>query len=309
MTAGIWFLSAALVLTGPDGDDSPGRRAANRFKVDLAQVTLIAEAEVAAEEAGVITKLKVREGSEVKDGDLLAQISDSKARAAKKVAEAEHRVALEEATNDISVRYAEAAADVAKYDYEAHRDANKVAPGSTPKAEMKKLELQWEKGKLETLKAQLEFDVAGLTAKAKEAAVESADDDIQRRQVRSRMDAMVIKVHRHEGEWVNPGDTILRTVRMDKVWVEGQLKFAEVSQMQVVDRPVTVTMPLTGNRTVEFTGKIVFVAPELKLGSYRVVAEVDNREERGAWLLLPGMDPQMTVDAGIAAEKPKKPLR
>lgn len=310
MSASLWFLSAALALTGPTDTDSPGRRAANRFEVEDVRVTLIDEITVAAQEAGLIDEITVREGSEVKEGDKIAQINDSKVRAAKKVAEAEHDVALAEATNDISVRYAKKAAQVAEYDYKAHETANRKSPGAVPEAELKKLLLTWHKGELEIDKAKLEYEVAGLTAKVKEAAVESADEDIRRRGVFSKIDAVVVDVYCHAGEWVNPGDKIVRIVRMNKLWVEGRLKISEVSQTQVVDRPVTVETTLTGNRRVEFKGKIVFVAPELESGGlYRVKAEVENQEENGTWQLLPGMSPVMTVDAGIAADKPKKPLR
>lgn len=311
MSASIWFLSALLVLSGPDGGESPGRRSSNQFQLEYTQVTLIDRINVAAQEAGLITDIAVREGSEIKAGDKIAQINDSKAQAAKKVAQAEHEVAQAEATNDISVRYADAAAQVAKYDYIAHDAANKKARGSTPEAEMKKLLLQWKKGELETEKAQLELDVAKLTAKAKEASVEAADDDIHRRRVFSPIDAVVVEVDKHAGEWVNPGDRIMRIVRMNKVRVEGSLPIALVSPTQVVDRPVTVETTISGNRTIQFTGKIVFVAPELDPSGkrYKVVAEVENREERGAWLLLPGMSPTVTVDAGIAADRPKTPRR
>jgi multidrug efflux pump subunit AcrA (membrane-fusion protein) len=309
MSASLWFLSAALALTGPDSD-SPGRQAANQFEVRYTEVTLIDERKVAAQEAGLITELTVREGSEIKVGDKIAQINDSKARAAKKVAQAEFEVAEAEATNDISVRYAAKAAEVAQYDYIAHAQANKKAKGSTPEAEMKKLLLQWHKGELETEKAQLELDIAKLTAKAKEAAVESADDDIHRRRVLATLDSMVMEVYAHEGEWVNPGDPIVRVVRMDKVKVEGSLIIDEVLPDQVIDRAVTVEMTLK-NKTEQFTGQIVFVAPEVDAGGkYRVIAEVENREKRpGVWWLLKGMRPQMKVDAGIAADKPKKPMR
>lgn len=312
MSASIWFLSAALALTGPDVGDSPGRRAANEFEVENARVTFIdgGEIEIAAEEGGLITELHVREGTEVKAGDKLAQINDSKSRVAKKVAEAELAVAMEEATNDISVRYADKAKDVALYDYKAHLKANEQAPGSTPLAEMMKLKLTWEKGVLEVDKAQLEFSVAKLTAKVKEASVEAADEDIRRRRVLSPYDAVVIEVVRHAGEWVNPGDRIMRIVRMKTVRVEGMLRIGDVSPTQVHDRPVTVVATLTGNRPVEFNGRIVFVAPELVAGDkYRVVAEVENREDRGAWLLLPGMKAEMKVDAGIAGDKPKAKRR
>lgn len=307
MSASIWFLSALLVLSGPDGGESPGRRSSSQFQLEYTQVTLIDRINVAAQEAGLLTEIAVREGAEIKAGDKIAQINDSKAQAAKKVAQAEHDVALAEAENDISVRYAAASAQVAEYDFRAHYDANRKAPGSTPEAEMKKLQLQWKKGVLETEKAQLELDVAKLTARAKEASVEAADDDIHRRRVISPIDAVVVEVDKHVGEWVNPGDRIMRIVRMNKVRVEGSLPIALVSPTQVVDRPVSVETTISGNRNVQFTGKIVFVAPELDPSGkyYRVVAEVENREERGAWLLLPGMSPIVTVDAGLAAEQPK----
>lgn len=311
MSASIWFLSAALALTGPDKGDSPGRRAANEFEVVDVMVEFIDEVDVAAEEPGVLTEINVQLGSEVKVGEKLAQINDSKSQVARKVAQAEYDVALAEATNDINVRYADKAKDVARFDFEAHLEANKQAPGSTPKAEMMKLKLTYEKGVLEVEKAQLEFDVAKLTAKVKEASVEVADDDIQRRQVTSRIEGVVIDVDRRAGEWVNPGDRIMRIVHMKKVKVEGSLPISDVSPTQVVDRPVTVIAKLTGNRTVELKGQIVFVAPELQPGGkYRVVAEVENREvQHGVWLLVPGMTPVMKVDAGIAVDKPKATRR
>jgi multidrug efflux pump subunit AcrA (membrane-fusion protein) len=308
MSASLWFLSAALVLTGPNSGDSPGRSAANEVHVDNCIVKFIDVVEVAAQEAGLLTEVSVREGSEVKRDDKLAQINDSKVQAAKKVAQAEHEVAMAEATNDISVRYASKAADVAKFDYIAHLRSEKKVKGSTPEAELKKLELTWQKGVLEIEKAQLELDVAKLTAKAKEAAVEAADDDIHRRKVTAQIDAMVVQVERRAGEWVNPGDMILRLVRMDKIRVQGTVRIEDVRPSQVIDHPVTVTATLTGRRTVELPGRIVFVAPELQHGKYLVFAEVENREERGAWVLLDGMNVEMKVDAGMA-EKAKTPRR
>jgi multidrug efflux pump subunit AcrA (membrane-fusion protein) len=310
MSASLWFLASLLALTGPDGDDSPGRKAANKVQFEYPLVTLIdqGEVDVAAQEAGLLTEITVQLGSEVKAGDKIAQINDSKAQAAKKVAEAEHEVALAEATNDISVRYAVAAAKVAEYDYRAHFEANKQAKRAVPDVELKKLWVTAEKGRLETEKAQLELDVAKLTAKAKEASVEAAEDDIHRRRVFSHIDAVVIEIDKHVGEWVNPGDRIMRIVRMNKVRVEGKLAIERVWPAQVYDRPVTVEITTGGNRPEQFQGRIVFVAPELDSSGkyYKVVAEVENREDRGTWSLMPGMRPTVTVDAGIAAEKAKK---
>lgn len=293
-------LVAALVLTGPEGGDSPGRRVSNQVEVRGCLVSAIDEVPVAAEEAGVVTEVLVREGAEVREGDKLAQISDSKARAAKKVAEAEQQVAEAEAKSDVSIRYAKAAWKVAEYDYRKHVDAEKTTPGVTPMAELKKLKLQADKAYLEIEKAQLEKDVAELTAGSKAASVEAADDDIERRQVLARIAGMVVDVKRHKGEWVNPGDTVVRLLRMDKLRVDGQLTLDEVSPESVFGRPVTVTAELTGGREVKLPGKIVFVDPLIGPGGrYRVIADVENREENGVWLLLPGMQSKMFIDPGM----------
>ena len=197
MSASLWLLTAAIALTGPDGElpaknvrkSSPApaarRSPDDRLRallersgagaplaartpdgtpdprtIESCQVTLIDVVDVAAQEAGVLTEVKVREGSEVKEGHLVAQVNDSKVQMARKVAEAEHKVALAEAESDISVRYSKSAAAVAKQDYVVHLEANRRVPGSTPDTEMQKLRLQWEKGTLEIEKAELEQKVA-----------------------------------------------------------------------------------------------------------------------------------------------------
>ncbi|MGH7193468.1 MAG: efflux RND transporter periplasmic adaptor subunit [Candidatus Saccharimonadales bacterium] len=293
-------LVAALVLTGPEGSESPGRRAANQVEVDGCLVGVIDEVDVAAQEAGIVTDINIREGAEVRKGDQLAQINDSKVRAAKKVAEAEQKVAEAEASSTVSVRYAEAAWRVAQYDYTKHVAAERTTPGVTPAAELKKLELTAHKAKLEIEKAKLEKDIAELTAESKAASVEAADDDIDRRKVLAPIDAMVVDVTRHAGEWVNPGDKIVRLLRMDKLRVQGSLTLSETSPENVLGQPVTVVAELTGRREVKLPGKIVFVDPNIgQTGGYRVIADVENREENGVWLLLPGMQPKMFVEAGM----------
>lgn len=333
MSASLWLLTAALALTGPDGEQpaegvraaspaaaAPARVSRTRRRaaaaaplaakapadasddrtIESCQVTLIDVVDVAAQEAGVLTEVEVREGSEVKEGRLIAQVNDSKVQMAKKVAEAEHQVALAEAESEIAVKYSTKAAAVARQDYVVHLEANKKVPGSTPETEMLKLRLQWEKGELETEKAELERKIAALTADSKAASVEAADDDIHRRKVLAPLDGIVAEVFKHRGEWVNPGDRVVQLLRMDKLRVEGNLKIAKVSPSEVVGRPVRVIATLTNGRKEEFEGEVVFVDLRVLQGDeYRVKAEVKNREENGAWLLLPGINVEMKIDAGV----------
>ena len=337
MTVSVWLLTAALALTGPDGgetakddvatkaraigagrdsraqqrreltkgaksaatnpaDGTPGER-----EVDRCQVTLIDVVDVAAQEAGLLMELEVREGSEIKEGDPIGQINDSKMLMAKKVAEAEHKVALAEAENDIAIRYSEKAYEVARQEWVVRHKANQQVPGSTPEVEMEKLKLQAEKSKLEIEKATLERTIASLTAESKQASVEAADDDIHRRRVLAPLDGVVAEVFRHRGEWVNPGDRVVQLLRMDKLRVEGDLNIAEVSPSDIVGRPVRIVAKLTGGKQAQFQGKVVFVDLRILTGGvYRVKAEVVNRQENGAWTLLPGTTVNMFIDSGVA---------
>lgn len=331
MTVSVWLLTAALALTGPDGTqatadaappaksrsratrgsgvDKPsaavarsGDSSADAATIDDCIVTLIDVVDVAAQEAGLLTELDVHEGSEIKEGAAIAQINDSKVQMAKKVAEAEHKVALAEAENDIAVRYSQKASEVAKQDFRVHLEANQKVPGSTPATELEKLKLQWQKAELEIEKAQLEQKIAALTAESKEASVEAADDDIHRRKVLAPLDGIVAEVFKHAGEWVNPGDRVVQMLRMNRLRVEGSLNIKKLSPAEVVGRPVKVIATTTGGKQEVFEGKVEFVDVRVLEGDVcRVKAEVTNREVDGAWTLLPGT----TVKMIIESEAPK----
>ena len=87
-------------------------------------LALDAEATVPAQEAGVLMKIPVREGQQVAAGDLLAQIDDAIPQMQYNVACYKLEVAKKQAADDIDVRFATAAAAVAKADYDQAEDAN-----------------------------------------------------------------------------------------------------------------------------------------------------------------------------------------
>ena len=123
-------------------------------------VSLIDEAQVPAQEAGVIVELKVSAGMNVEKGDLLAQIDDAKPQMEYRVAAAKLAVAKEKSTDDINVRYAIASAKVAEAAYNTADDANRRVPGSVPKTEMQSLWLKHKESTLGIEKAQLEQRIA-----------------------------------------------------------------------------------------------------------------------------------------------------
>ncbi len=299
MGANLIWLSAALVLAGPvNSDAGAGGKAAGLEDpvVPNCFVSLMEEAKVPGREPGVLASLEAKEGLQVKAGGLLGRIDDSEPTMQKRIKMKEHETSQEQATNDVNVRYAKAATDVAKATYEKAEEANDRTKGAVTKAELRKLELEFIKAKLQIEQAQHEQKVAQLTSDGKAAEVDNADLAIRRRQLVSPIDGIVVKVYHHLGEWVAPGDPVVHIVRVDRLRIEGFLNSSDYSPKELDAKAVTVEVELARGRKETFPGKVVFVSPLVEAGGeYRVLADVVNRQEDGQWLLRPGMSTTMTI--------------
>ncbi len=264
-------------------------------------VSLIQEVQIPAQEQGVIKVLKIHEGQTVTKGEPLAQVDDAIPQAERRKALAEEKAAQEKAASDVDIRYATAAAGVAKFEYLKNVEANARAKGAVSEVEVQRSKLAWDRAVLQIEQSQLEQRISKLTADTKSAEVEAAEEAIRHRAIRSPLDGVIVQVMPHEGEWMKPGDTIARVWRMDRLRVEGFLNSEQYAPHDIRDRPVTVSVPLAGYaQPVQFKGKIVFVNPGDEAGGeYRIWAEIENRTIRGhtdQWVLRPGATVSMTIE-------------
>jgi multidrug efflux pump subunit AcrA (membrane-fusion protein) len=260
------------------------------------------EAQVPAQEAGVVVSIKVTEGEFVKKGDILAQIDDTIPQAEKKKAAAEQAAATEKANSDVNIKYSTAAAGVAEFTYRKNKEAFDRVRDSVPWVEVKRMELEWQRALFQIEQAHVDQRVDKLTANAKGAEVDAAEESIRHRQIRAPQDGIVTEIMPHEGEWVKPGDTVMHIVRMDRLRVEGYLKSSQFAAQDIGNRKVIVSILLAHHpEPVQFAGQVVFVSPLVAAnGEYLVRAEVDNRPAvegaNGFWLLHPGDTASMTID-------------
>ncbi len=259
--------------------------------VDHCLVTLepiSGDAHVPAQEAGVLTAIKVREGQSVKAGDLLIQIDDMQAQQQLKNAIAEWKAADMKAKDDIEARYAKKAAEVAEFTYLKQKQSADKVPGAVTEVDLQKYKLDWQKDVLQIEKAQKDQMLDAYTADGKKAEADLAAEGVHRRQIIAPIDGIVQQIGRSLGDWVKPGDDVLRIMRLDRLSVEGELKYSEYVPTEVANQPVTVEVQLARGRKVQVPGKVVFVDPEVVAGNYKVRAEVENRKENGEWVLRPG---------------------
>ena len=259
-------------------------------------VTLIEDVEVPAQEQGVLVELKVKDGSQVEKGDMLAQVDDAQSKMAVEVSRNQMLAAEAEANNPVSVAYATAAWKVAQAEVQQALEANAQVPFTFSKSEILERQLKERQYELQIQQAEHELKVNSLKANEKKAELDAASLDLTRRQVKSPLKGIVVKRFRHEGEWLRPGDPIVRIVRADLLRVEGMLDGAKILPSEVQDQPVTVTVTLPNREPATLEGKIAFVNPIVEAGlRFLVVAEIANRQENGYWILRPGLPVELKI--------------
>jgi len=265
-------------------------------------VSLIQDVHIPAQERGVLVSITVKEGDLVRaakvddrsEQGVLANIDEHQAILQKQAAQTRLDAAKAQADDAIAVQYAQASYKVANTEYEQALEINQRVKGTIPEAEVRRLLLTRDRAILQIRKSQLDKRVAQMNAKVHEAEVHAADDLIRRQRIRSPVDGVVVAVFRHAGEWVNPGEPVLRVVGMNPLRVEGFVEGSKYNPADVAHREVIVVAELAKGRRVAFTGKVVFVSPIVQAGGrYRIRAEVTNRTEQGEWLLRPGMATSM----------------
>jgi multidrug resistance efflux pump len=232
----------------------------------------------------------------VQAGDVLGKIYDSEAQILKRAAEFGLTAAVKRWENDVQIRYAKASADVARAKYEKMKQANKIAVDAVSEIEVLQAKLEWDAAVLSIEKSEHEQDLAKYDAYSKRAERDAAQLALERRTIRALFNGEVVDIKRRQGEWVNPGDPILRLVSLDMMWVDGWVDQAMYDPHELQGCSVTVEVEMARGRKEQVNGRISYVSSLLEDGRrFRVRAEVANREEFGRWLLRDGMIVQMTI--------------
>lgn len=277
-------------ISSADAEDSAaGRRV---LDVESVVINVLAQAEVPAEEAGKLVEVAVREGRRVKAGAPLARIDDRDA--ALEVARAEIALehAVEQAANDVKLRLARQSLKLAELELKKAEEANRELNRVYSPSQIEKLKIEVEKAQLEVEQAQMELAAAGRAVKAAENELLIARRGVERRAIVAPIGGVVVEVRRQLGEWLQPGETVVRLVRDDRLRAEG---FVDVGKLTapLVGQPVDLFVDLPSGGRTRFEGAVTFVSTEANPinGQVRLWAEVDNRAGR----LRPGMSAEMVV--------------
>lgn len=290
------FFAAVAVLFASHAAAFARAADAQALTVDSVVLRPLVEAEVPARQLGVLSKIVVDEGQAVRANESLAELDARAAALALKQAELEQAQAAAKAANELSVEYAAKALEVARAELARSEESNAKFPNSISDSQLDVERLTIEKLELERRQAQHELELARFELELKSNAVEAARLDLELYSVHAPFDGIVALVRERVGEWVQPGDAVLRLVAIDRLRAEG---FIDADHTEgLVGRSARLRLAAEAGddhaeASVVFEAKVGFVSPEVDpvTRQVRMWAEIDNADGR----LRPGQQGRLEI--------------
>lgn len=281
--------------------------------VEEAFVTLIDDVKVPATEIGMLMSIPVREGQSIDKDAILAEIDERETLAKKRVAEGELAAAQKQAENTAEIELAEKGIRVAEQELEAAYEVNRKAPGAFPDSEIRKLRFQLDRAFAQEKVARNENLIARVTTDVKKAQLDATAIELDLRQIRAPFKGQVIEIFKKRGEWVQAGEPIMEVAALEKLRVKGSVSSADAAPIEVIGKPVTITIDGAGNKKHTVKGIVGFASPIIDLsGEFRIWVEIDNERyidpvtKQESWIIQPGSMASMRIDLSPPRPAPAK---
>lgn len=282
----VWFTASCFGSAASRADE------VSTLRIESVVLRPMQAAEVPAEQTGVLKQIVVAEGQQVEQGQLLATLDDRQAKLAVARAEFEHAQAAAKAKNEISIRYADKALEVARAELKRSSESIEQFPKSISQSQLDVERLTIEKLTLERQQAEHELALERYGVQLKQAALDTAQLQLAQHRLAAPFAGRVVLVRGRVGEWVEVGARVLRLVAVDRLRAEGFLP-AEKADASLVGKPVKLLVA-KGAETIELPGTVRFVSPEMEpvTRQVRVWAEIANTEGR----LRPGQQASLEIE-------------
>jgi membrane fusion protein (multidrug efflux system) len=226
------------------------------------------EVEVRARVDGILLERRYREGSEVREGDMLFRIDPEQYRATAAQARAELGVAQ------------------ARFE-EARRQRERIVPLFEQNAASRR----------QRDEAVSQFEVAQANVEAARARLRTAELDLGYTDVRAPISGLTSREARSEGSLVQAGSEaslLTRIVQVNPIYVEFSVPEAEAARIRRSADRLVAKMLLDGAQADAVAGRLSFVDTSVEQGSgtVRVRAEFENADRR----IVPGQFVRVRVE-------------
>lgn len=253
---------------------------------------------VSAAVPGLLEKYAVEEGDRVSADQLVGHVRDHGVRLQLSQLKTQWQVAREKEKSEIDKQLAQKNLEVASTEYERALKANERVPDTYPLNEIDRLRLVAERTQLEVERAVHDQKLAALDAIVAKGAYSQTHDLYLQHQIKSPVEGVVVAVEKRLGEWVEPGTSLFRVVRLDRLRVEGFIA-ADRASLDLVGKPAVIRAKDSGE---ELPAEVAFVSPEINTvnSTARVYLTVINDSNK----LRPGLAVDAWIDLKESAANP-----
>ena len=251
---------------------------ANFVLVPECRVNAAYQVKLAFQKSGTVEML-MPQGRSVKRGEVVAQLSDAIAKAA-------FRIAEHESANDIEIRFAKKAGELAQLKYERAQQADKRLSGTVTEFELRELRLAAERSLLQLQQAEHQFAIAEL--KKDEQRVQ-----LQALQIQSPFDGFVRAALKQPGEYLREGETVVEIVNDSVMKVEGSIDAAQLGSVSIGSLVIIHSSHL--GKQFSFRGSVDFVDSKIEPISMKVkisaLVQNDNSILKDGLLVTMAIEP------------------
>ena len=242
------------------GQPAPQNTLGDKAFLEDCSIEYISRPLIAAAESGRLIKAP-KAGDLVTEGDLVAETDSAIAMLQWRAKYQEYMAELKKLDSDVEIDFAEAQAKVAEYSYLDAAEANRKVKNAVSPNQLRQRKFDWEAGKLRIEKTINDRKITAALAKVKLEEYKLAEAMVEMHKMKSPVTGVVeapTSINaplKHVGEWVRPGDVIAQVTQLDKLRVVGQLDQAKCNRKLLLNKPVTIRIPITGTEEIRHDSK------------------------------------------------------
>ena len=284
----LWIASSVLAQEAVQTPIVPG---GGVLHVEGSILKTIETTSVAAQVAGLIQNMEIKEGSRVQSGTDIARVRDVGVQLQTERTRLAFELAEKKYQSDIDEQVARKSEAVAANEFHRALDANAKVANVYPPGEIDRLQLIFDRSILERQRASHHRELALLEKLIADVEYQQNQDLLLKHKIVAPCTGLVVAVEKRVGEWVEPGTVVARIVENDRLRIEGFLDAIDASQ-DLVGSQAHVSVEIAG-AVFETEAELVFVSPDVNpLNSQvRVYLEVMNNDGK----LRPGLRPMVTL--------------
>ncbi len=256
--------------------------------------------ELCAEETGRLLGLEVKLNQSVNANAIVGKLDSALAEVELKTAKLQHTFALDLAKDTSDVDYNKLAVKESEHELANYRSIGK----SVSESEISRLTLALGRAQLALQRSQQTQARAKVEAELRSAAVEAAQQRVERCVLRAPHNGVITEVLKRPGQWIRVGDPIVRLADLENLVVDSLVELDRIDVTKIIGAQVQVESKGERQGEVRLPGVITSYDHEIsKRGLVRLHAKVLNQQVGGHWKLLPGQNVTLYIATSSEAKE------